>query len=142
MMPAPAIIPMSMSLMPAMPSSRTRQDSTSAFRPKRSTSVSVACDPVLVAVLIETLSRLLPEVPGLDQLLHRRRHEEAVAVALGQVLGHVEEGVQAERVGEEDRPRRRGLRLLHDFVDVFDVEVLLVRDPPDLGDRRVEDAVD
>src|SRR5436305_14294537 len=86
-MPAPAIIPMSMSLMPATPSSSTRQDSTSAFRPKRSTSVPVADS---VAVLIETLSGLLAEVARLDQLLHLRRDVEAVAVRLAHLpdLGH------------------------------------------------------
>src|SRR5438034_10806793 len=92
MMPAPAIMPMSMSLMPAMPSSSTRQDSTSAFRPKRSTSVLVADS---VAVLIEALSGLLAEVARLDQLLYLRPHVEAVAAGLAQVDGHVQDGVEA-----------------------------------------------
>ena len=41
-MPAPIIIPISMSLAAATPSSSTRHDSTSAFSEKRSTSVSVS----------------------------------------------------------------------------------------------------
>ncbi len=67
--PAPIIIPSSMSFAEATPSSRTRQDSTRVFRPIRSTIVS---SPLLVAVLIETLSGLLPEVSGGHQLLHLR----------------------------------------------------------------------
>src|SRR5205823_2026803 len=101
-----AIIPMSISLMPATHSSSTRQDSTSAFRPKRSTSVPVADS---VAVLIETLSGLLAEVARLDQLLHLRRDVEAVAERLVEVLGHVQDGVEAQQVAEEERPHRRRL---------------------------------
>src|SRR3954447_24322169 len=100
MMPAPAIMPMSMSLMPATPSSSTRQASTSAFNPKRSTSVPVADS---VAVLIEALSGLLAEVARLDQLLHLRRHVEAVAQRLAQVLGHVQHCVEPEQVAQEER---------------------------------------
>src|SRR4051812_9390066 len=139
MIPAPAIMPMSMSLMPAMPSSSTRQDSTSAFRPKRSTSVPVADS---VAVLIEALSGLLPEVARLDQLLHLRRHVEAVAQRLVEVLGHVQDRVEPEQVGEEERAHRRSLRVGDELVYLVDSDVLLVADLPDLRDRRVEDAVD
>src|SRR3954468_22343186 len=138
MIPAPAIMPMSMSLMPAMPSSSTRQDSTSALRPKRSTSRPVADS---VAVLIETLSGLLPEVPRLDQLLHLRRHVEAVAERLVQVLGDVQDGVEAEQVCEEERAHGRGPGLAHELVDLLDVDLLFVAPPPDLGHGRVEDAV-
>src|SRR3954452_3484085 len=129
MMPAPAIMPMSMSLMPATPSSSTRQDSTSAFRPKRSTSVAVADS---VAVLIETLSGLLAEVARLDQLLHLRRDVEPVAERLVQVLGHVQDRVEAQQVAQEERPHRRGLRVGHGLVDLLDGDVLLVADLPDL----------
>src|SRR4051794_12095964 len=138
-MPAPAIMPMSMSLMPAMPSSSTRQDSTSAFRPKRSTRVPVADS---VAVLIETLSGLLAEVARRDQLLHLRRDVEAVAQRLVQVLGHVEDGIQAEQVGQEERPHRGRLGIRDDLVDLLDGHVLVVADPPDLRHGRVEDPVD
>src|SRR3954454_9305872 len=130
MMPAPAIMPMSMSLMPATPSSSTRQASTSAFRPKRSTSVPVADS---VAVLIEALSGLLAEVARPDQLLHLRRHVEAVAERLVQVLGHVQDGIQAEQVGEEERAHRRRLGVGDDLVDVLDRDVLFVADLPYLG---------
>jgi hypothetical protein len=68
-MPAPIIIPISMSFADAMPSSSTRQDSARALRPNRSTSVPVA-DVCSAAVLIETLSGLLAEIARLDQLLH------------------------------------------------------------------------
>src|SRR4051812_49793024 len=89
-MPAPIIIPISMSLAEATPSSSTRQDSTRVFRPIRSTIVPAA---LALAVLIEAPSGLLAEVARLDQLLHPRRHEEAVAVRLAQALGHVQDGV-------------------------------------------------
>src|SRR3954469_10076302 len=139
MMPAPAIMPMSMSLMPATPSSSTRQASTSAFSPNRSTSVPVADS---VAVLIEALSGLLAEVARLDQLLHLRRHVEAVAQRLVEVLGHVQDRVEPEQVGEEERAHRRSLRVGDELVYLVDSDVLLVADLPDLRDRRVEDAVD
>src|SRR3982750_816352 len=137
-MPAPAIMPMSMSLIPAMPSSSTRQDSTSAFRPKRSTSVPVADS---VAVLIEALSGLLTEVARLDQLLHLRRHVEAVAQRLLEVLGHVQDGVEAEQLAEEERAHRRRLRVGYVLVDLLDCDVLLVAHLPDLRHRGVEDAI-
>src|SRR5437763_5721479 len=121
MMPAPAIIPMSMSLMPATPSSSTRQASTSAFSPKRSTSVPVADS---VALLIEALSCLLAEFARLDQLLHLRRHVEAVAVRLAQVDGHVQDGVEPEQVGQEERAHRRRLRVGHDLVDLLNGHLL------------------
>ena len=69
-MPAPIIIPISMSLAEASPSSSTRQDSTIVLSDIRSTIVSSAV--VVSAVLIETLSGLLAEVAGLDELLHLR----------------------------------------------------------------------
>src|SRR5436190_21526089 len=138
MIPAPAIMPMSMSLMPATPSSSTRQASTSAFRPKRSTSVPVADS---VAVLIEALSGLLAEVARPDQLLHLRRHVEAVAQRLAQVDGHVQDRVEPQQVGQEERAHRRRLRVGHDLVDLLDRHVLLVADLPDLRDGGVEDAV-
>ena len=66
--------------------------------------------PASVAVLIEALSGLLAEVPRLHQLLHLRRHEEALAVRALQVLGHVQDGVEPEQVGEEERAHRDGAR--------------------------------
>src|SRR4051794_39938806 len=122
-MPAPIIIPTSMSFTAATPSSRTRQDSTKALRPKRSTSVPAAVWSA--AVLIEALSGLGAEVAGIDELLHLRVHHEAlVAVALPQVLGHVEHGVEAEQVGEEERAHRHRARLLHHPVDLLEVDPL------------------
>src|SRR3954468_5425947 len=106
-MPAPIIIPISMSLAEATPSSRTRQDSTRVFRPIRSTSVSVTCG-LSVPVLIEPLPGLLAEVPRLDELLHLRRHVEAVTVALLEMHGHVQHRVEPEQVGEEEGAHRRG----------------------------------
>src|SRR3954453_23493941 len=98
-MPAPAIMPISMSLSDAMPSSRTRHDSTSVLRDSRSTSVLVAS---AVSVLIEALSGLGAEVPGVHEFLHLRHHVEAVAQRLVKVLRHVQDGVEAEHVGEEE----------------------------------------
>src|SRR5215210_6299447 len=138
-MPAPIIIPTSMSLAEATPSSRTRQDSTRVLRPIRSTSVSVTFTSV--PVLIEPLPGLLAEVPGLDELLHLRRHVEAVAIALLQVLGDVQHRVESKQVGEEERAHRRGARILDHLVDLLDIEPLLLGHPPDLRRRRVEDPV-
>ena len=61
MIPAPAIIPRSMSFIEAMPSSSTRQLSTSALSVKRSTSAAVSMS---AAVLIEPPSGLGAEVAG------------------------------------------------------------------------------
>ena len=76
-MPAPIIIPISMSLAEETPSSSTRQDSTRVFSPMRSTIVP---SPEALAVLIEPLPGLLAEVAGLHELLHLLRDVEAVAV--------------------------------------------------------------
>src|SRR3954454_12229840 len=126
--PAPAIMPISMSLSEAIPSSRTRHDSTSVFSDRRSTSVLVAS---LVAVLIEALSGLRAEVSGLDQFLHLRHDVEAVAERVGQVLRDVQDGVEAEHVSEEERPHRYGAGLLDDLVGLLDVEALRVHGLPD-----------
>ena len=75
-MPAPIIIPTSMSFAEATPSSSTRQDSTRVLRPMRST---IVWRPDALAVLIEALPRLLAEVARLDQLLHPLGHVEALA---------------------------------------------------------------
>src|SRR3954471_4182288 len=139
-MPAPIIIPVSMSLSDAMPSSSTRHDSTIVLRPSRSTSVPVTSF-WSVAVLIEALSGLLPEVPALDQLLHLRHHVEAIAVRVVQVLGHVEDGVEPQQVRQEERPHRDGAGLLDHLVDVLHVEALVRHGLPDLGRGRVEDPV-
>src|SRR4051812_39820325 len=58
-----------------------------------------------------------------------------------QVLGHVKHRVEAEHVGEEERPHRDGAGLLDHLVDLLDVEALLVDGLPDLGCRGVEDAI-
>src|SRR3954469_12835317 len=138
-MPAPAIMPISMSLSEAMPSSRTRHDSTSVFSDSRWTSVLVAS---LVAVLIEALSGLRAEVSCLDQFLHLGHDVEAVAERVVQVLRDVQDRVEAEHVGEEERPHRDGAGLLDHLVDLLHVEALLVDRLPDLARRRVQDPVD
>src|SRR3954471_21834442 len=119
--PAPIIIPTSMSFAEATPSSRTRQDSSRVLRPIRSTMVPSA-PPCALAVLIEPLPGLLAEVPGLHQLPHRLRHVEALAVRVVQMLGHVEHGVQPEQVRQVVRPHRHGAGLLDRLVHVLDVE--------------------
>src|SRR5918992_1694070 len=123
-MPAPIIIPISMSLAEATPSSRTRQASTRVLRPIRWTRASV----VALAVLIEAPPGLLAEVSRLHQLLHPIHHVEALAVRLAQVLGHVERGVEAGPVGEEERAHRDRAGVLEDLVDLQRVEPLLLDD--------------
>src|SRR5947209_13842281 len=115
MTPAPAIIPRSISRTEAIPSSNTRQLSTSALRVKRSTRSAVSAS---VAVLIEPLPGLDPEVTSRDQLLHPPVDVEPVAQRLLQVLGDVQHGVEAEQVGEEERTHRRSLRLADDPVEL------------------------
>src|SRR5438270_3824681 len=99
-------MPRSMSFIDAMPSSSTRQLSTSAFSVKRSIRAWVS---ISVPVLIEALSGLGPEVLFRHQLLHALVDVEAVAVGLLEVLGHVQDGVEPEQVGEEERAHRRRL---------------------------------
>src|SRR3954471_9279927 len=140
-MPAPIIIPTSMSLAEATPSSRTRQDSTRVLRPMRSTIVPSA-PPWALAVLIEPLPCLLAEVPRLHQLLHRLRDVEALAVRVVQVLRHVEDRVEREQVGQVVRPHRPGARLLDRLVHILDLQLLVLGHAPDLGHRRREDPVD
>src|SRR3984893_17018723 len=116
MTPAPNIIPRSMSFSAAMPSSSTRQLSTSALSVKRSTSAVLSMS---AAVLIEPLPGLGAEVAGSDQLLHLLVDEEPVAVGLLQVLGDVQHGVEAKQIDEEERAHRRGLRLRDDPVELL-----------------------
>src|SRR3954465_3179923 len=140
-MPAPAIMPISMSFSGAIPSSRTRHDSTSVLSDSRSTSVPVAVSAV--SVLIEALSGLGAEVPRLDEFLHLGHDVEALGPErVMQVLGHVQHRVEAEHVGEEERPHRDGAGLLDHLVDLLHVEALLVDRLPDLAGGGVEDAVD
>src|SRR5215217_7339445 len=134
--PAPIIIPISMSLAEAMPSSRTRHDSTSVLSPSRSTSVLVAVSAV--SVLIEALSGLGAEIAALDEFLHLRHDVEAVAERLVQVLGDVQDRVEAEHVGQEERAHRDRARTLDHLVDLLDVEALLVHRLPDLTGGRVQ----
>src|SRR4051794_35002244 len=101
MIPKPVIIARSMSRIVATPSSRTRHDSTKALSVKRSTSAAVSMS---AAVVIEPLPGLGAEVAIADELLHALVDVEAVAVGLLEVLGHLEHGVQAQLVGEEERP--------------------------------------
>src|SRR3954451_14953470 len=93
MIPAPIIMPMSMSLIVATPSSTRRHASTSDLSWKRSTTVS-RTSSVSAGVRIETLSGLLAEVPRLDQFLHAGVYEETVAVGVDHVLGDLERRVE------------------------------------------------
>src|SRR4051794_10906271 len=101
--PPPLILPRSASFLPAAPSSTTLTASTNAFNWKRSTtvieSVAVAAS-ISASVFVVAVTGLLAELSGLDEVLHLRVHVEAIAIALLQVLGDVQHGVQAEEVGE------------------------------------------
>src|SRR3979409_1733568 len=110
MIPAPAIMPRSMSFIDATPSSSTRQLSTRAFSVKRSTSAAVSMS---APVLIEALSGLGREVAFRGQFLHLLVHEEPIAIGVTQVLGHVHHRVEAEQVGEEEGSHRRRLGTGH-----------------------------
>src|SRR5947199_10433610 len=108
MIPAPAIIPRSMSFIEAMPSSSTRQHSSSALSVKRSTRAALS---IAAAVLIEPLPGLGSQVALCNQLLHSGVNDKALAVGIGKVLRHMQHGVQAKQVGEEERTHRRRLGL-------------------------------
>ena len=58
------------------------------------------------------------------------------------MLGDVEDGVEAEQVGEEERAHRRHLGRGDRLVDRLQREALLLLGAPDLADRRHQDAVD
>src|SRR3954451_3959284 len=140
MIPAPIIMPMSMSLIVATPSSTRRHASTSDFSWKRSTTVSRTS--VSAAVLIETLSGLLAVVAVLDQVLHAGMDVEALAVGVDHVLGDVERRVEAGHVREEERAHRQRLRLLDLLVDLLRGLARLLLRAPDLSGARHQDAVD
>ncbi len=93
-------------------------------------------------VLIETLSGLGAEIAGCHEIPHPLMDIEAIAVALVEVLGHVQDRVETEEVGQEERPHRRGLGLGDQPVDLLDVDPLLLLRAPQLGHTRVEDPVD
>src|SRR5947209_18479896 len=138
MIPAPAIMPRSMSFSEAIPSSRTRQLSMSALRVKRSTSAVVS----ISTVLIETLSGLHAEVALRHELLHALVDVEAIAECLLEVLGHLPDGVETEQLGEEERSHRRCLGVRDRLIDVLDVRAGLLLIAPDPRHARVADAVD
>ena len=58
------------------------------------------------------------------------------------MLGDVEDRVEAEQVGEEERPHRRDLGGRDRLVDRLQREALLLLGAPDLADRRHQDPVD
>src|SRR4051794_12179973 len=140
-MPVPIISPRSMSRTPAMPSSSTRQASTSALSWKRSAIRSSIC-ALVSGVLIEALSGLGAEVAGLELLLHAAVHVEAVAVGLAHVAGDLHDGVQARHVGDPERPHRHLGLLADELVELLDVDPRLVLVAPDLARGGDEDAVD
>src|SRR4051795_1819701 len=112
-MPTPSMSPRSISRTPAMPSSSTRQASTKAFSPYRSTIRSSSPGSAVSAVLIEPLPGLRPEVAAVHELLHPAVHVEPVAVGLLHVLRDLEGGVEPRHVHHLERPHGQ-LRLLLD----------------------------
>ncbi len=104
--------------------------------------VGVALD-LRLAVLVEAVAAGLgAELPLGHQLLHALVDVEAVAVGVAQVLGDVQDRVEAEHVDEDERADRCDLGGADALVDRLDREPLLLLGAPDLADGRVEDAVD
>src|SRR3981081_2128835 len=139
MIPAPAIIPRSMSFIDATPSSSTRQLSTSAFSVKRSSSPARS---ISAPVRLEALSGLGPEIARRRQLPHALMDVEAVPVALPEVLGEARHGVESEQVGQEERAHRGNLRVRDDLVDLLDRAPGLLLVAPGLRRGRADDPVD
>ena len=97
----------------------------------------------LLAVLEEALAAALgAELAVGDQLLQALVDVEALAVGLVEVLGDVQDGVEAEQVGEEERAHRRHLGAGDRLVDRLQREAVLLLGAPDLADRRHQDPVD
>src|SRR4051794_12711182 len=142
-MPVPIISPRSMSRTPAMPSSRTRQASTSALSWKRSAIRSFICParPAVSGVLIEALPGLGAEVAGLQLGLHALVHVEPVAVRLAHVARDLHDGVQARHVGDPERAHRHLGLLGDELVELLDVDPRLVLVAPDLAGGGDQDAV-
>ena len=118
-----------MSVTVAMPSSSTRQASTNALSTKRCVSSSCVELRLTVgarlAVVVEALAGLRAELARLDVRLHALVDVEGLAtVGLLQVLGDVQHRVEAEQVGQEERPHRRDARGRHGVVDRLDREAV------------------
>src|SRR5690242_322272 len=103
-MPTPSMSPRSISRTPAMPSSSTRQASTKALSPYRSTIRSSSPDAAVSAVLIEPLPGLRAKVAAVHELLHAAMHVEAVAVGVVHVLRDLEGRVEPGHVHHLERP--------------------------------------
>ena len=112
--PAPAIIPTSMSRTEQTPSSTSRQASISARQLNMrdqllGVRLGVAGDRLL-AVFEEALAAALgAELAFADKLLQALVDVEGLAVGVVEMLGDVEDGVEAEQVGEEEGAHRRHL---------------------------------
>ena len=106
--------------------------------------LGVAGDVGLALRVIEAVAAGLgAELAVGDELLHALGDVEAfLAVGLDEVLGDVQDRVQAEQVDEVVRPDRHHAGGADALVDRLDREPLLLLLAPDLGDARVEDAVD
>ncbi len=92
---------------------------------------------VRLAVRVGALSPALGAELALgDELLHALVDVEALAVGLLEVLGDVQDRVEAEHVGEEERAHRRRLGGRDALVDRLDREPALLLLAPDLADGR------
>ena len=97
----------------------------------------------LLAVLEEALAAALgAELAFADQLPQALVDVEALAVGLAEVLGDVEDGVEAEQVGEEEGAHRRHLGGGDRLVDRLQGKAVVLLGAPDLADRRHQDPVD
>ena len=119
-------------------STQARLDEASSARSSSTSSVDVGLGvarEVRLAVLVEALAAGLGAELALgDELLHALVDVEAVAVGLGEVLGDVQDGVEAEQVDEENGPIGATLRRADALVDLLDREALLLLRAPDLAD--------
>src|ERR1700716_2826628 len=86
-----------------------------------SLSDSSVLDGQLAGVVVEAPARLAPEPAGAEHLAERRRAREApLAELVEQHVAYRTERVQADEVGERERPHRMPRAGLHRLVDLGD----------------------
>ena len=122
---------------------RGDQGQAPSNRARRIGGASAGRDGGLAAIVVEAALDLAAEPAGLD-VLHQQRAGAVLAVgqALVEHLHDRQAGVEADEVGELQRPHRVVGAELHRVVDALDRADALVERVDRLVDHRQQDAVD